>query len=78
MRREALALLERDEDDLSDQEIFAQSGTDEYWFTHLCIETLHRLPSELDPILLCREYTMLQAYHIVQKAMSTLARTFGQ
>jgi hypothetical protein len=74
----ALELLARDDDDLTDQEIFAQQANDSFWFTSLCLETLHRLPSELDALLLCREYTMLQAYHIVKRAMATMAREFGQ
>jgi hypothetical protein len=78
VRRTALEYLERDEDDLTDQEIFAQSATDEYWIVDLALSKLNRLPSELDAILLCREYTLLQAYHLVQKAMATLARNFGQ
>lgn len=78
MRRLALELIERDDDELSDQEIFARSGADEFWYIQLCLETMHRLPSELDSVLLCREYTLLQAYHIIKKAMGSLVKTFGQ
>ena len=63
---------------MTDVEIFAQEATDEFWYTSLCIEQLHRLPSEVDQLLTCREYTLLQAHSIVRKAMTELARTFGK
>lgn len=78
VRREALALLGRTDDDLTDAEIFAQSATDEFWFISLAIDQFGRLPSELDRILTCREYTLLQAHSIVKKAMTGLIKTFGQ
>jgi hypothetical protein len=75
VRREALALLERTADDLSDMELFGRL-TDDGWYIEICIEQLHRLPSEVDPILGCREYTTLQARSIVKQAQSNLMRRF--
>jgi hypothetical protein len=69
-------LLARGEDDLSDAEVFAQQGGEEYWYTKFCVTDLHRLPCEVDPILTCREYTQIQAYHMIERAMEGLARTF--
>jgi hypothetical protein len=75
VRREALALLERTADDLSDMELFGRL-TDEGWYIDICIDQLHRLPSEVDPILGCREYTTLQARSIVKQAQSNLMQRF--
>lgn len=77
MRVEALKLIARDDDDLSDAELFARQGDEEYWFVDLCLESLHRLPCEIEPILLCREYTVLQAHSIIKRAMEGLSRTFA-
>ena len=71
MRDRALELLVQTDDDLTDAEIFAQQG-DPFWYVDLCLEKLHRLPSEVDPLLLCREYTEIQAYHVVKRAMNEL------
>lgn len=77
VRREALALIARDEDALSDAEIFARQGDEEYWFVDLCLSQLNRLPCEIEPLLLCREYTVLQAHTIIKRAMEALSRTFA-
>lgn len=71
VRARALELIARTDDDLADVELFAQQG-DPFWYVHLCLEQLHRLPSEIAPILLCREYTEIQAYHTVKRAMDEL------
>lgn len=74
VRARALESLSRTADDLTDAELFA-SQTDEYWFIGLALETLHRLPSEVSPLIGCREYTRLQAYSIVKRAISDLQRS---
>lgn len=76
MRRAALALLDRDEDDLTDQEVFARQGESDYWFARLALDTFHTLPSELGQRLLMREYVQLQAVQLISRAMETLARAF--
>jgi len=75
VRRAALESLNRSEDDLTDRELFAQQD-DQFWYIEMCMETLHRLPHEIDPLLLMRQYTELQAYHIIKRAMTGLIRTF--
>lgn len=65
--------MERGIDDLSDLELFGRL-TDEGWYLDLCVDQLHRLPGEVDPILGCREYTMLQARSIVKQAQDKLSR----
>ena len=75
MRRLALDLLERDIDDLSDVELMNRS-TDDVWFIDLCLNTLHRLPSEVEPLMGCREYTTLQAYFVVKQAQSRMTASF--
>lgn len=76
VRRRALELLGRTEDDLTDVEILARAP-DELWFMDMCIEDLHRLPSEISPILTCRECTWLKARSIVKRAQSDLQRQFS-
>jgi hypothetical protein len=76
VRREALALIGRDEDDLTDQEVFARQADSEYWFSKLALDTFHTLPSELGQRLLMREYVQLQAVQLISRAMESLARTF--
>lgn len=71
MRSRALELLGRADDDLTDAELFARQG-DPFWYIDLCLGQLHRLPSEVNPLLLCREYTEIQAYHLVKQAMQEL------
>ena len=61
---------------MSDMELFARQ-TDDAWYIDLCITELKRLPSEIDPILGCREYTTLQARAIVAQARAELMRTFA-
>ena len=75
VRRLALALCGRTVDDLSDLELFGRL-TDEGWYVDLCLDSLHRLPSEIDPILGCREYTLLQARQIVKQAQDQLSHQF--
>lgn len=74
----ALELAEREEGDLTDVEVLAQDATDDFWYVSLCVEQFHRLPSEVDPILTMREYTVLQAHSIIRKAMGQLTRQFAQ
>ena len=76
VRRVALELLDRTIDDLADMELFARQ-TDEGWYMDMCLESLHRLPSEIDPILGCREYTALQARGIVKAAQTQLMRQWS-
>ena len=71
VRRLALAYLERTEADLSDAELFAQQSED-LWFADFCLDSLHRLPSEVEPILLCREYTLLSARGLVREAIQSM------
>lgn len=78
VRREALNLLARTDDDLSDRELFAQQATDEYWYVDLALTQFHRLPSEMDRVLLCREYTVLQAHSVIQRAMTILREMFKE
>lgn len=75
--RLALELLERDIDDLTDAELFSRS-TDETWFIDLCLDKLHRLPSEVEPLMGCREYTTLQAFYIIKQAQSRMAQSFAK
>ena len=75
--RRALELVGRSDDDLTDVELLTK-GSDDFWYITLCLDSLHRLPSEVDRILLCREYTALQAHAVVQKAMTDLARVWGK
>jgi hypothetical protein len=63
-------------DDLTDIELFARQ-TDDAWYVDVCIDQLKRLPSEIDPILGCREYTTLQARAIVGQARTELTRQFA-
>ncbi len=76
VRRRAIEILGRTDDDLSDLELFARAP-DAFWYVELCLEKLGRLPSEVDPLLGCREYTTIQAYHIVKKAMDEVAREWS-
>lgn len=66
-------LEEQDEDELTDVELMARTP-DELWYMDLCLETLHRLPSEVDHILGCREYTRLKARSIVKRAQDEQIR----
>lgn len=74
--RKALELMERTIDDLTDVEVVLRQ-TDDGWFYDLCIGDLHRLPSEIDPLLGMREYCMLQARAIVKSAQAELTRVFA-
>lgn len=76
VRRVALELCERTIDDLTDLDLFGRL-TDDGWYLDLCIDSLHRLPSEVDPILGCREYTTLQARAIVRQAQAQLSQRFA-
>lgn len=75
VQRLALELMERDLDSLTDIELMNRS-TDETWFIDLCINQLHRLPSEVEPIMGCREYTTLQAFFVVKQAQSRMTQSF--
>jgi len=76
VRRIAIELCGRTIDDLTDAELFGRL-TDDGWYLDLCIDSLNRLPSEIDPILGCREYTLLQARAIVKQAQAELSRRFA-
>lgn len=76
MRRRAFELIARTDDDLSDAELFMRQALDDYWYIDLCLETLHRLPSELDATLTMREYGRLQAHATIKRAISDMQRTF--
>ena len=75
MRRKALELMARTIDDLTNLELVTRA-TDELWYLDLCLDTLHRLPSEVDTVLLCREYTALQARGIIKQAQERISRVF--
>lgn len=51
--------------------------TDDGWYYDMCLTDLHRLPSEIDPILGMREYGVLQARAIVKSAQADMARFFA-
>lgn len=76
VRTRALEIMAREDDELSDAEILARDANDDFWFVSLCIEQFHRLPSEIEPLLTCREYTVLQAHSIVARAMGEITRRF--
>lgn len=71
-RQKALELLEQTLDDLTDAE-YLGLGTDEGWWYSLCLDSLHRLPSEVEPALTAREYELLKARAVVQTAYAKLA-----
>lgn len=60
---------------MTDVELMARSS-DELWYVTLCLDDLHRLPSEVDPILTCREYTLLKARSIVLRAQQDLIQVY--
>jgi hypothetical protein len=53
-----------------------QQATDDHWYVSLCIEDLRRLPSEINPILTMREYTLLQAHSIIKRAIADMQKAF--
>ena len=55
-----------------------QQATDDHWYVDLCIESLHRLPSEINGILTMREYGTLQAHSIIKRAISDMQRAFRE
>ena len=61
----------------TDAELFAQQE-EAFWYIDFCVEQLHRLPTEINPILTCRAYTELQAYSIVKQAMNRLIRDYQE
>ncbi len=76
VRTRALEIMARGDGDLTDAEILAQDANDDFWFISMAVETLQRLPSEVEPLLTCREYTTLQAHSIIRRAMGELTRRF--
>ena len=77
MRRLALEYIApKSEDDMTDLELLSRAP-DEYWFIDLCLEKLHRLPSEMEALISNREYVTLQAYATVKRAMDKMCRTFA-
>lgn len=77
VQRMALEMMDRDLDDLTDTELMNRS-TDDTWFIDLCLDKLHRLPSEIEPIMGCREYTSLQAFFIVKQAQQRMTQSFAK
>ena len=73
MREYAYALIERSNDDLSDDE-YLLACTDDYWFGNFCLETLRQLPSQVAPLMGSCEYTRLRAHYIVKRAYDDLLR----
>lgn len=53
-----------------------QQATDDYWYVEMCVESLNRLPSEINPILTMREYGVLQAHSTIKRAISDMQRAF--
>lgn len=76
VRRTAFALLDRTLDDLTDLEIFSRQ-TDEAVFLDFCLDELRRLPSEVEPLIGMREWTMIQARGIVKQAQAQLMRQWA-
>lgn len=76
VRTRALEIMAREDTDLTDADILARDANDDFWFVSLTLESLHRLPSEVEPLLSMREYTSLQAYNIVKRAMNDMIRVF--
>lgn len=66
IRDRALKELEKTPDDYTTLEDL-QRATDDYWFTSVAIEKLHRLPEELEDIGMSSVCT-LRAYGIVKAA----------
>lgn len=62
---------------MTDAEIFAQQD-EAFWYIDLCLQTLHRLPCEIDALLTCRAYTEMQAYSVIKRAMEALTRAFQE
>jgi hypothetical protein len=77
VRRRVRDLLTRTIDDMTDAELM-QRAADQYWYTELCLERLHRLPSEVDRIITCREYTHLQAFALVKRAIADMTRIWRE
>jgi len=75
VQRQALALLDRTEDDMTDAELMGRAS-EEHWYMGLCMERFHRLPSEVDLVLGCREYTALRAHGVVARAIDDMQRKF--
>lgn len=73
VRREALRLLGRPTEELSDAEHLMRQ-TDRYWWTSYCLERFGAPPDRIDLWLTCREHTELQAHAIVGDAYSRLAK----
>lgn len=70
VRDRALELIARTDDDLTDVELFARQANDDWWWMEFTLESLHRLPSEVD--ILCREWTQIQAHSLIKQAMQSL------
>lgn len=67
-------MLSVQEADMSDLE-HLQRTTDDYWFISVCIEKLHRLPSELEDIGMS-QVCLLRAYGIVSNAYDHVVRGY--
>lgn len=61
---------------MSDVEVVLRQ-TDEGAFLGFCLDELRRLPSEVEPIMTMREWTLIQARGIVRQAQSELTRVFA-
>lgn len=68
-------MVDRTLDDLTDVEVILRQ-TDEGWFADFCLETLQRLPSEVEPTITMRECTLIQARGIVKQAQGELTNRF--
>lgn len=75
VRRLALELIARGEDDLTDMELMLRQP-DDLWFADFCLTELRRLPSEVQ--IGMREYCALQARGVVKQAQDRLARTWAE
>lgn len=73
VRREALRLIGRSADDLSDFEHLMRQ-TEAYWWLDYCLARFQRLPVEIEPRLTCRQFTHLQAHAVVSDAYARLAK----
>ena len=70
----ALELAARSSDDeLTDLEIVLRQK-DELWFADFCLDTLRRLPSEVEPWIGMREIMMIQARGVIKQAQEEHAR----
>lgn len=75
VRREALRLLGRTEDELNDWE-HLMGTTDAYSWLGYCLDTWGLTPERVDPWLTQREYTAIRAHQLVSAAYQNLAKKY--